>query len=60
MTAKIAKIPPLGQVTQPIASALEARLQATKPLAARTPDRTLTGDLTGDMMSFVWGINGKR
>jgi FtsP/CotA-like multicopper oxidase with cupredoxin domain len=59
-TGKIAKIPPLGKVTQPITSALEARLQAAKPLAGRKPDRTLTVDLTGDMMSFVWGINGKR
>jgi FtsP/CotA-like multicopper oxidase with cupredoxin domain len=29
-------------------------------MPARKPDRTLTADLTGDMMSFAWGINGKR
>jgi len=40
--------------------ALEGLLAAAEPLAERSVDRTLSADLTGDMASFVWGINGKR
>lgn len=58
--AGIAKIASLGDATPPITPALEARLKAARPLVPRKPDRTLTADLTGDMMSFAWGINGKR
>jgi FtsP/CotA-like multicopper oxidase with cupredoxin domain len=45
--------------SKPLDLALEARVQALHPLVPRTPDRTLTAHLTGDMMSFAWGINGK-
>ncbi|HUH85055.1 MAG TPA: multicopper oxidase family protein [Stellaceae bacterium] len=58
--AKIAKIAPLGEATKPITPALEGQLKAARPLAPRKPDRTLLAELTGDMMSFQWGINGKR
>jgi len=58
--AAIAKIAPVGESpTRPITPDLEARLRAASPLVPRPPDRTLVADLTGDMMSFVWGINGK-
>jgi FtsP/CotA-like multicopper oxidase with cupredoxin domain len=39
--------------------ALEGLLAAAEPFVERVVDRTLTADLTGDMASFVWGINGK-
>jgi len=58
--AKIAKLAPLGEATKPITPALEGQLKAAKPLALRKPDRTLDAALTGEMMSFRWGINGKR
>jgi FtsP/CotA-like multicopper oxidase with cupredoxin domain len=58
--AEVAKIAPLGDATKPITPALEGQLKAASPLAPRKPDRTLTAELTGDMMSFRWGINGKR
>jgi FtsP/CotA-like multicopper oxidase with cupredoxin domain len=49
----------LGDATAPITPAFEERLRSQAKFLARKPDRTLTADLTGDMMSFVWGINGK-
>jgi FtsP/CotA-like multicopper oxidase with cupredoxin domain len=58
--AEVAKVASLGDATPPITSALEERLRPQAKMPARKPDRTLTADLTGDMMSFVWGINGKR
>jgi FtsP/CotA-like multicopper oxidase with cupredoxin domain len=59
--ARIAKLAPSGEApTRPLDLALEERLQAAQPLAPRQPDRTLNADLTGDMMRFVWGINGAR
>ena len=44
----------------PLGMAFEARLRAAAPLAKRKTDRVLRVDLTGDMMRFQWGINGKR
>jgi FtsP/CotA-like multicopper oxidase with cupredoxin domain len=59
--AKVAKLSPTGgAATAPLGVALEQRLKAEQPLAARKTDRTLDVDLTGDMMSFAWGINGSR
>lgn len=58
--AEIAKVAPLGEATKPITPALEGQLKAALPLAPRKPDRTLSAELTGDMMTFQWGINGKR
>lgn len=37
--------------------ALESRLRASRPLAARKADRVISLDLTGDMASYVWSIN---
>jgi FtsP/CotA-like multicopper oxidase with cupredoxin domain len=59
--ARIGKVPQaLTAASEPLHLALEARLRASQPLVSRPPDRTLTADLTGDMMSFAWGINGRR
>jgi FtsP/CotA-like multicopper oxidase with cupredoxin domain len=44
----------------PLGVAFEERLRASRPLAKRKTDRVLKADLTGDMMRFQWGINGKR
>jgi FtsP/CotA-like multicopper oxidase with cupredoxin domain len=58
---KIVPPPPHAEAaTKPLDLTLEARLQAVHPLAPRQPDRTLAVELTGDMMSYAWGINGKR
>jgi FtsP/CotA-like multicopper oxidase with cupredoxin domain len=59
--AEVAKLPMgHGRTSRPLSLAPEALLVAAEPLPARAVDRTLTIDLTGDMESFVWGINGKR
>jgi len=39
---------------------LERRLQAAKPLVPRPADRTHALDLSGSMMTYVWGFNGLR
>jgi FtsP/CotA-like multicopper oxidase with cupredoxin domain len=44
----------------PLGIALEERLRAAAPLRKRKTDRVIRVDLTGDMMGFTWGINGKR
>jgi FtsP/CotA-like multicopper oxidase with cupredoxin domain len=44
----------------PLGTAFEERLRARVPLSKRKTDRVLKVDLTGDMMRFQWGINGKR
>jgi FtsP/CotA-like multicopper oxidase with cupredoxin domain len=44
----------------PLGTAFEERLRAATPLSKRKTDRVLKVDLTGDMMRFQWGINGKR
>ncbi len=37
---------------------LERRLSPWQPPAAKPADRTHVVDLTGDMMGYVWGLNG--
>ncbi|HEV2547420.1 MAG TPA: multicopper oxidase domain-containing protein [Stellaceae bacterium] len=44
----------------PLGIAFEERLRAAAPLRKRKTDRVIRVDLTGDMMRFTWGINGKR
>jgi FtsP/CotA-like multicopper oxidase with cupredoxin domain len=44
----------------PLGIALEERLRAAAPLRKRKTDRVIRIDLTGGMMGFTWGINGKR
>jgi FtsP/CotA-like multicopper oxidase with cupredoxin domain len=59
--ARVAKLSLQGTAaTKPLGLALEAQLTSARPLARRQVDRGLDVDLTGDMMRFVWGINGKR
>jgi FtsP/CotA-like multicopper oxidase with cupredoxin domain len=38
---------------------LEAQLRVTRPLSARSVDRVISLDLTGDMANYVWSINDK-
>ena len=57
--AAVAKIDPLaGKEAPPVLLALERRLSATNPLANRAVTRRMTVDLTGDMMGYIWGMNG--
>jgi FtsP/CotA-like multicopper oxidase with cupredoxin domain len=58
--AEIVKLAPSGDPAPPIGLALEARLRARQPLAAQALSRTLRAELTGDMSSYNWSINGKR
>jgi FtsP/CotA-like multicopper oxidase with cupredoxin domain len=39
---------------------LDRSIAAVAPLAARPADRRHTLDLTGTMMGFVWGLNGRK
>lgn len=48
----VAEAPPVGL-------RLERMLAATSPLSDRRPDRRIALDLTGDMMSYAWGLNGQ-
>jgi FtsP/CotA-like multicopper oxidase with cupredoxin domain len=57
----VAKLASQGETaTKPLGAAFEERLRAGEPLPKRKTDRILKLDLTGDMMRFHWGINGKR
>ena len=57
---EIAKIPEQGEEFMPAFGVeLERRLRATQPLAQRTVDRRLQLSLTGQMASYVWGIDGQ-
>lgn len=38
---------------------LEARLVAANPLSERPADRRISAMLTGDMQTYVWGIDGR-
>lgn len=56
---EIAKIPEQGEEFMPAFGVeLERRLRATQPLPQRTVDRRLQLSLTGQMASYVWGIDG--
>jgi FtsP/CotA-like multicopper oxidase with cupredoxin domain len=58
--AKIRKLAPHGDHAPPIGLALEARLSAREPLSRQALSRSLKVDLTGDMMGYNWGIDGRR
>ncbi len=52
-----------GTATRPVGAvdlSLERRLAALVPLPPRRPDRVLHVRLTGSMMPYAWGIDGKR
>ena len=46
-------------VAPPVLLDLERQLVALEPLPDREPDLTASLDLTGDMMGYAWGIDGK-
>ncbi|CCB64311.1 multicopper oxidase family protein [Hyphomicrobium sp. MC1] len=57
--ATVSRIP--DQAAQPspaLTLDLERNLKALDPLAPRKPDRVHTINLTGDMATYVWSING--
>lgn len=55
----IDKLPLESTVTAaPVLLDLERQLTALDPMVDRSADRNLIVDLTGDMMGYVWGING--
>lgn len=57
--AAVARVPSEAErIAPPVLLDLERQLVAATPLAARIPDRRIALDLTGDMISYVWGLNG--
>ncbi len=48
-----------GRTAPPLAIGLERRLAAGGPLPGQPVDRRIACDLTGDMASYVWGIDGR-
>ena len=59
--AAILQVPARGQETAPpLTLDLERRIISHAPLPARPADRRLALNLTGNMMGFVWGLNGRK
>ena len=57
--ATVLRIPDMAeQSSVALSLELERRLRAATPLNVRKADRTHTLNLTGDMASYVWSING--
>ena len=57
--AEIARLPSEAEmVAPPVLLDLERQLVAAAPLSDRAPDRRIAVNLTGDMMRYVWGLNG--
>jgi FtsP/CotA-like multicopper oxidase with cupredoxin domain len=57
---EVAKIAEQGEQVMPAFGVeLERRLRATQPLVTRPVDRRLELSLTGQMASYVWGIDGR-
>lgn len=58
--ATISKLANAGDAAGPVLGLdLEAGLQASAPLAARTPDRSFMVHLFGNMADYSWGIAGE-
>jgi len=58
--ASVGRIAGQGKAKAPALDlALEAKLAAAQPLAARPADRTIPVKLGGDMARYVWTLNGK-
>jgi FtsP/CotA-like multicopper oxidase with cupredoxin domain len=56
----VKRIPTLSEAEAPPADlSLEARLSAASPLPVRSPASTYRVALTGGMMGYVWGIDGR-
>ena len=64
LTTPKANIPKLNEKTSNKAGALnydqEFKFKALQPMSAKTPGQTLTVNLEGDMMSYVWTINNQK
>jgi FtsP/CotA-like multicopper oxidase with cupredoxin domain len=59
--ASIARLPSRGiEAEGALSLDLERAAGATAPLSPRAVDRALALDLTGSMMGFAWGLNGRR
>jgi FtsP/CotA-like multicopper oxidase with cupredoxin domain len=58
--AAIARLSGSGSAAGALDFAMERRLRAARPLAARRADRVLTLDLTGDMMAYDWRVAPDR
>ncbi|HBT67500.1 multicopper oxidase family protein [Agrobacterium tumefaciens] len=57
--APIQRIAPIAEADGPIVgNSLEQRLRAVRPLAVRPADRRFEIALTGQMQSYVWGMDG--
>jgi FtsP/CotA-like multicopper oxidase with cupredoxin domain len=57
--ALVSRIPDAAETPSPALTLdLERSLRAQKPLAARKADRRHTLNLTGEMASYIWSING--
>lgn len=57
--AEIGRVPKESEIlAPPVLLDLERQLVAAEPLPRRSPDRRIALDLTGDMNSYVWGLNG--
>ena len=53
----VAKIPVVGKYKGPVLDlSFESRLRASKPLAARNPERRYDVALTGGMAGYAWGM----
>jgi FtsP/CotA-like multicopper oxidase with cupredoxin domain len=57
--APVIRVPDMAAAASPALTLdLERSLRATQPLASRKADRMHQVDLTGEMVGYVWSING--
>ena len=50
--------PNADAMVAPVLQDLERQIVAANPLSIRAADRKITIELTGDMIGYVWSING--
>lgn len=59
--ARVARLASVADTpTEPCGVELEVLLRAARPLGARSIDRVVRVHLTGGMMGYNWGINGRQ
>ena len=57
--APVSRVPDMAAAASPALTLdLERSLRATRPLAVRKADRVHQVDLTGEMVGYIWSING--
>ncbi len=57
--APVSRVPDMAAAASPALTLdLERSLRATQPLAPRKADRVHQVDLTGEMVGYIWSING--